>query len=175
METLTPDHVHDYSKENITAEPTCTEKGTVELVCICGHTKYEKTDMLEHEYTTANIIEAPTCTKYGKVKLICDYGRIRYVSVAPLQHNYSVTSTEEPTCKKSGQINYECECGEKKQEILEKIPHDFDKWKITAEASCTDVGQKSRTCSKCSETDTMEIPALLHNFSDKKCIDCDAE
>ncbi|MBR4461194.1 MAG: LCP family protein [Erysipelotrichaceae bacterium] len=46
--------------------------------------------------------------------------------------------------------------------------HDWGEWKTTKEATCTEAGEKTRTCknSKCNETETEVIPAKGHDWGD---------
>ncbi|MBR2930912.1 MAG: hypothetical protein IKC32_06750 [Clostridia bacterium] len=44
--------------------------------------------------------------------------------------------------------------------------HSFGEWEITREPSCTEVGEKTRTCSGCEETETMKIPVIDHTLGE---------
>ena len=54
--------------------------------------------------------------------------------------------------------------------------HDFDKWKVTKEPTCTKEGEKTRTC-ECGEKQTRSISATgEHTYgADNKCTQCGSE
>ena len=65
--------------------------------------------------------------------------------------------------------------GEEKQESEEKetvCEHAWDEGKVTKEATCTEKGEKTFTCTKCEATKTEEIAALGHDFKDGTCTRC---
>lgn len=46
--------------------------------------------------------------------------------------------------------------------------HAFGEWQITKSATCSEVGEKERTCNACQEKQTEQIPALGHSYSEYK-------
>ena len=58
-----------------------------------------------------------------------------------------------------------CQCDDV---MVIKNPHKWDpkKEKIIKKASCTEKGQKTKTCSVCDKTITVEIPVTEHEYSD---------
>ncbi len=50
--------------------------------------------------------------------------------------------------------------------------HVWDDGTITTEATCTEPGVKTFTCTECNETKTESIPATGHNFVDGVCSSC---
>ena len=46
----------------------------------------------------------------------------------------------------------------------ETCDHVFGDWIITLEPTCTEAGEKTRTCSKCGAIETEEIEALDHDY-----------
>lgn len=52
--------------------------------------------------------------------------------------------------------------------------HSFGEWEITTPATCTEAGEKTRTC-ECGATETEVIPATGHHYEDGVCVDCGAE
>ncbi|MBR6921300.1 MAG: leucine-rich repeat protein [Clostridia bacterium] len=58
----------------------------------------------------------------------------------------------------------------------EKCVHSFGEWNIIKEASCTEDGEKQRTCAVCGETETDTIPAEGHDYGeDNICKRCGKE
>ena len=55
----------------------------------------------------------------------------------------------------------ECTCGDK----TDVAEHTFGEWMVTKEASTTEPGSKTRSCSVCGFEETLEIPVLSHTHS----------
>ena len=56
---------------------------------------------------------------------------------------------------------HECTCGDK----TDVAEHSFGEWTVTKEASTTEPGSKTRSCSVCGFEETLEIPVLSHTHS----------
>lgn len=52
--------------------------------------------------------------------------------------------------------------------------HSFSEWKTVKQASCTEEGQKERTCA-CGEKETVTVPMTTHNFVNGVCDKCGAK
>ena len=52
--------------------------------------------------------------------------------------------------------------------------HTFGEWIVTTQPTCTEPGEKTRTCTGCGEVETMVINATGHHYKDGKCTDCGA-
>ena len=52
--------------------------------------------------------------------------------------------------------------------------HTFGEWIVTTQSTCTEPGEKTRTCTGCGEVETMVIDATGHHYKDGKCTDCGA-
>ena len=52
--------------------------------------------------------------------------------------------------------------------------HTFGEWIVTTQPTCTEPGEKTRTCTGCGEVETMVIDATGHHYKDGKCTDCGA-
>ena len=77
------------------------------------------------------------------------------VSAAPHEHTYGDWS-------KDGTNHWhECTCGDK----TDVAEHSFGEWTVTKEASTTEPGSKTRSCSVCGFEETVEIPVLIHTHS----------
>ena len=66
----------------------------------------------------------------------------------------------EPTCEEKGSITYKCaKCGEVLEVVeLDAKGHTWDAGKVTKEATETEVGEKTYTCTVCGKTKTETIP-----------------
>ena len=52
--------------------------------------------------------------------------------------------------------------------------HTFGEWIVTTQPTCTEPGEKTRTCTGCGEVETMVIDATGHHYKDGKCTACGA-
>ena len=50
--------------------------------------------------------------------------------------------------------------------------HTFGEWVVTTAPTCTEPGEKARTCTGCGEVETMVIDATGHHYKDGKCTVC---
>lgn len=90
-------------------------------------------------------------------------------------HTLNLVTATEATCTTTGNIEYySCsDCGkyfedsegtveitDKSSVVIAATGHTYGAWVITIEPTTTSTGLKTRTCSKCSTTETAEIPML---------------
>ena len=101
-----------------------------------------------------------------------EYGRIHTCRVtvekSPHIHAYTQTVTN-PTCTEQGYTTYTCSCGTSyKDNYTDIIDHTWSEWTVTKEATDTENGTETRTCSMCSKTDTKDIAKTEHVHSYEK-------
>ena len=79
-----------------------------------------------------------------------------------LTHREAPAETKEATCTEAGLVGavYCADCGKllSAEKVLPALGHDFGAWTVKTEATCTKAGQEVRTCSRCGESETREIP-----------------
>ena len=178
--TVSPVCEHEYGAMMI-AEPTCTEAGSIELVCSkcgnesitevpalghkyvngictrCGQSDGTVSPVCEHEYSAMMIAE-PTCTEAGSVELVCSKcGDQSTAEIPALGHKY---------------VNGVCtRCGQRDGTVSPTCEHDYDAT-VVAEPTCTETGSIELVCSKCGDQSTAEIPALGHKYVNGVCTRC---
>ena len=129
-------------KENVVAA-TCTEEGSYDLVVYCSFCG----EKLSSEHVT---VQATGHTPEEAV-------------------NKNVVAA---TCTEAGshdEVVYCSVCGEELSRVHvvdEALGHDWGEGVVTKEATCTEDGIKTYTCSHCDETKTEAIPATGHNYGD---------
>ena len=138
-----------YKEDSVDATPaTCTEPGWKEVgVCdICGqHYSYQN--------DTENVIPA-------------------------LGHSYSdeYTVDKPATCTEEGEKSKHCEnpgCEERNDvQKIDALGHDYVE--TTVAPTCTEKGTLTKTCSRCNDVVTEEIPALGHDFAKDYTVDLKA-
>ena len=107
----------------------------------------------------------------------------------PTQPVHTHTWVEQPgpgiiDCTLDREKNFKCSCGETKSEIIPAPGHDLKDWTVTP-ATCTQEGQKTTSCKRCSAGFTVELPAIGHIWSawvnetglvhKRTCSECGAE
>lgn len=73
------------------------------------------------------------------------------------EHSYVLVEEKDATCTEDGYKKYACECGDEYTEVIEATGHTWGEWEVTKEATCTDEGEMTRTCSVCGATETKSI------------------
>ena len=172
-------------------EATCEADGSYDEVIYCSTcneelNRIEKTlDKLEHDFVHHDKKDA-TCTEKGNKAYDtctrCDY--TTYVEIPAKGHSPATAVVEnrvEQTCETNGsydEVIYCSVCNEELSRIektLDKLGHDWGGWTVTKEATCTEKGEETRTCSHdANHIETREIPAQGHDIvhHDKKDATC---
>ena len=142
---------------------------------IDGMTLYAKwNDTHEHVWGEGAITTKPTCTTPG-VKTytcsVCQKTKTEEIPATGHQHT-EVRNVKEATCKEEGYTGdtycTDCETKLSDGEPTAKKAHDWDKGKVTTEATCKNTGVKTYTCNNCSETKTEVIPMTDHIWDNGK-------
>ena len=150
---------HDWSAWTVTTEATCTEKGEKTRSC-----QREGCDAVETEEIAAKghteVIDAavePTCTEPGKTEgkhcSVCNEILVAQTEIPAKGHTWTAASCTEPrTCSVCSATDGN------------PLGHDWSDWTVTNEATCTEKGEKTRSCKRdgCDATDTVDIPANGH-------------
>lgn len=140
-------------------EPTCTEKGELNVYCVeCfaedgGYDEYYDIAALGHTLgepkkfnDDQHKLVCSVCEEEVKEDHVWDDGKV----------------TVEATCIAKGTKEFTCICGKTKTEEIEKVDHTWGEWTVTTEPTLTDKGVKERSCTVegCEEKQTEEIDKL---------------
>ena len=160
---------HDYIATVVS--PSCTEDGYTKYVCSrCSDTYTDTpTSAIGHAWDSGVITTEPTCQAIGVKTYTCTRcSATRTEDVAKVDHNIVTLPAVSATCTQTGltegsQCSY---CGTVfvAQTVTAALGHSWDSGVITKEPSCGELGVKTYTCTRCSETKTENIPALEHNY-----------
>jgi hypothetical protein len=157
---------HNYN--TVVTEPTCTEQGYTTYTCTrCDHSYVgDYTDALGHDYkVTKNV--GQNCIKDGYIVYTCSRCGDTYTEVVPADgvHSYSATVIP-PTCTEQGYTEYVCdECGTTyKDKYTDALGHAWSDWEDVHPAECEIDGTQERTCARCGEVETRNIPATGHDW-----------
>ena len=150
---------HDWSDWTVTTEATCTEKG--ERIRTCKRDGCDATDTVDipangHTEVTDAAVE-PTCTMAGKTEgkhcSVCNEILVAQTEIPAKGHTWTAASCTAPrTCSVCSATDGN------------PLGHDWSDWTVTTEATCTEKGERTRTCKRdgCDATDTVDIPANGH-------------
>ena len=146
---------HSWNEGEVTTNATCTVNGVITYTCsICDDTKTTDIPALGHEYSA--VVKEPTCTEKGYTTYTCSVCSDSYIGaeVAALGHEWD---NEELTCE-LGRSCLNCDA------VEEALGHDYQY--ETVEATCTEAGLKTTTCSRCEYNKSEELgTALGHDFT----------
>ncbi len=143
-------HEHVYT-ETVIKEPTCTEGGKKQLVCVCGDSKKVIIPATGHQYNDG------TCTECGRLD-------------SEHEHSYTETITQAPTCTEEGKKILTCLCGDSFEETVPATGHTYVD-EVTTSGSCEVDRIVTHTC-WCGDTYT-ENKGKRHSFNAKGfCSSC---
>ena len=102
---------------------------------------------------------AATCTETGKTEgshcSVCDIVLVEQTVIPALGHAWSPDNcAEEATCTREG-------CGATRA----GGEHDWGNWTVTKEATCTEAGSRTHTCTSCKVEESEAITKLSHSYS----------
>ena len=158
-----------------TVQPTCTNYGKDSNKCSrCGNVSETKNvDPLGHDWEDWRQSIAPTCAADGTDTRACKrYGCgtvDKRANTNRPAHKYEWVTTSQPTCVNTGKKVYKCSvCGDiSKTEILDKLGHNWEDWRVLKEAvSCDEPGKKMRACQRygCGTVEQEEI-IIAHKYT----------
>ena len=155
-----------------TVAATCTTGGcydTVVSCTVCGTEVSRTTTTVPatgHGWDDGVTTTAPGCETAGEKAFTCaSCGETQTEAIEALGHDMVYSPTQDATCTKAGQAASaycsRCDYVETSGGVIPALGHD---WTETArtEAGCTTPGSITRTCGRCSETETETISALGH-------------
>ncbi len=144
--SVTIKHVHEYDND---CDTSCN---------ICSATREPK-----HNYV-GTVTKEPSCTEKGVKTFTCSGCKDSYTEdIAEKQHEYAVLKVINPTCAAEGKTTYQCKCGKTYSETAPKTKHNY-KGEVTKEATCSEKGVKTFTCTGCKDSYTEEIAKTKHNY-----------
>ena len=165
------------NKDQNTITYTCTE---------CGYSKTEDyKEEHQHNWSEWTVTKAPTCTEDGEKTRTCTVAGCEIKTeteiIPALGHNYGewtvvedwhVVTKEDGSQVEERTLEQICStCNDKitKTEERPYVPghtHNWSEWTVTKEPTCTEDGEETRSCSRCDHTETREIEALGHKYTE---------
>ena len=119
----------------------------------CGATESNGT----HSFDAGKVTIQPTCAVEGTKTYTCvSCGYEKKETIAKKSHSYSEEYLANDT-----HHYYQCSCGAKKDED----EHTFNAGFITREATCTNTGIKTYTCTTCNHTKEEVLPIVPHDYT----------
>ncbi len=157
------------STEQKMVPATCTEEGTLDLLCKdCGALLHHQVLAPNgHTWLPGEVLTQPTCEGEGLQAYYCQFcTETKTESVAPTGHSWDGGMvTAEPTCSAEGILTYTCSlCSATYTEEIPTLSHTWDEGKVTTEPSCTETGVMTYECVVCHTTYTEDTPAKGHTW-----------
>ena len=181
---------HDYDEE-VTKQPSCTEKGEKKLTCkVCSHTKTVEIPAQGHDMTKTPA-KAATCVAAGNTEYYScsrcqkhfsdvnganEIAENSWIIPATGVHTYTETVTKKATCTEKGEKKLVCSvCDDTKTVEIDALGHNEETVEVTKPATCIVDGEKVYKCSRCGEVQKTEvIKAEGHKFSTEWTVDVEA-
>ncbi len=158
--------------------PTCTKSGKKQIRCKqCGYVKTATIKAPGHKYGKGTVTKAATCKATGTKVYTCNVCKFKKSVVVPKttahKWNSNFTIDKQPTKIADGSKSIHCSvCNIIKPGSSVSIPklaectHVYDDGVVTKEATCTENGIKTYTCTLCKSTKIEIIPKIDHNFTE---------
>ena len=152
-------------------EATCTTEGySGDKYCsVCGQIveKGEIILKLNHTWDNGKVTREATCTTAGEKIYTCtSCQETKTESIAKTGHTEVKDAAVAATCESEGKTEGShcsiCNTIIKKQETIPATGHIWDNGKVTKEATCTETGEKTYTCTTCQKTRTESIAKTGH-------------
>lgn len=157
---------------------TCTENGYEgrEYCSVCNTTIKERTIIpaTGHQWGAWRTTLAKTCTTDGKEVRECSKcSKTEERTIPATGHKSETVGAKAPTCKEDGYTGNEvCKvCHEtlnKGTTIPKTDSHEWGKWTIKRESTCTEKGEQSRKCAVCGEEEIESLPLAKHTWDNGK-------
>ncbi len=159
---------------------TCTRCGKM-FADISGDTEIEEPQVLPalgHDYGEWEEVTPATCTESGEERRICsrNSSHIETREIAPTGHvsgDVVIENAVSATCTERGhcdEVIYCTECGAELSRIqleAEALGHDYGEWEEVTPATCTELGEERRVCSRdSSHIQTRETQPIGHVSGD---------
>ena len=166
---------HQWGEWQTTLAQTCTTDGKEERTCAKCSEKEERTlKATGHEWGEWQTTLAQTCTTDGKEERICSKcSKKEERTLKATGHKSETVWAKAPTCKEDGYTGDEvCKvCHEtlnKGTTIPKTDSHEWGKWTIKRESTCTEKGEQSRKCTVCGEEEIESLPLAKHTWDNGK-------
>ena len=152
---------------------TCTEAGhKAGTKCsVCGATISGMEEILAtgHTEVVDAAVEA-TCTKTGLTEgkhcSVCNEVLVAQEVIPTKGHTEVIDPAVAPTCTEPGKTEGKhcsvCNAEIKKGEVIPALGHSWGEWTVTTPASCTAMGEETRTCDRCAATEKRELAKTGH-------------
>ena len=144
----TLNHVHDFG--------TIWQKNETSHwhVCKCG----DNSDLVDHSYSEWKVTIEATVDSEGSKERVCSVCEYKDITTIPvLSHVHKFETTWEKNETSHWHI---CDCGEKS----DLNTHTYSEWTVTQAATCTENGQKERTCTACGQTESGTVLKTEHSI-----------
>ena len=168
-------HKHSFGEGTTIKELTCTQDEEIDYTCSeCGYVKKEITKATGHQWGEWQPTLAQTCTTDGKEERICSKcSEKEERTLKATGHKSETVGAKAPTCKEDGYTGNEvCKvCHEtlnKGTTIPKTDSHEWGKWTIKRESTCTEKGEQSRKCTVCGEEEIESLPLAKHSWDNGK-------
>ena len=165
--------VHTHNYVTTVVDPTCTEMGYTLVSCSCGYSY--RSDYIEqrgHRWDEGTVTTPHSCTVDGLMTYKCTECDATATEIIPREHSFSEEVVKAATCTEDGEVRRACaSCGVIEIETV-KASHKWVDLTVDVQPNCTTGGTKTSRCEACGLTETFEVEATGHIFTNGVCTVC---
>lgn len=119
-----------------------------------------------HRWGEWSTVKTSTCSEEGEAVRTCKCGDKQTHPIAMLAHTVDSKVVTEPTCLAGGYTTYTCQCGYSYKAGETPLGnHSAAEWTTVKQATCTEAGERTGTCTVCSKAVTETVSALEHQYT----------
>ena len=127
---------------------------------------------LSHSWDIGTIVQKADCAKIGITRFTCKYcGEKKDQNIEATGHQHTeLRNVKSATCSEAGYTGdtycKDCETQLSTGEVIAKKAHTWDEGVVTKEATCTEKGVKTYTCTGCKITKIEDVVATSHQHTE---------
>jgi len=158
---------HSWNGGVVTTQPSCTGNGVKTYTCTrCNGTKNESVPAKGHSWNGGSITTQPTCTATGVRTYTCtSCSATKTESVSAQGHTPVNDNAVAATCISDGKTGGThcsvCNTVLTAQTTIAATGHSWDSGVITKQPTSTEMGERTYTCTKCSDTKIEKFEAPI--------------
>lgn len=160
---------HTYGEYTVVKAATEDEVGSKSHTCsVCSYVETAEIEKLAHThvYGEWSVKTAPTKDSEGIISRTCSKDSNEETASLPKlnETDYTVTITKEATCTIKGSKTYKYTKDSQTLDVatleIDALGHSYGNYVETTKPTTTSKGLLTRTCTRCNDSDTLELPML---------------
>ncbi|MBE6592394.1 MAG: hypothetical protein E7642_00185 [Ruminococcaceae bacterium] len=132
----------------------------------CSKKNGESKNEHRHVWGEWTVTKDSTCAEEGEAVRVCKCGDKQTHPIAKLAHTIDSKEVTPATCLSAGYTTYICKCGYSyKSGEIPAGNHTVSEWTTTKQGNCSEAGERTGTCTVCSQTVTETFSSDEHRYT----------